>query len=380
MYSCYYNYVNLKGIVMGKAYVTVLKVVVLVLVFALGMVSSIALLIGGGIYAANEVSLNRLEELGIKIDTSAIFDDSAESPIRSMTIIDLIKTAAEVSAIADTATFEYLSDKYGLILPEEGESQLFDAFRNVTFDKLFSEEGVKLAMDRVQLGELVGYEKRNDDWYNAEKNEYVWEVEAVLCDYTIFQLIYEGVEVDDVFAEIEIGKVFGYEKKEDGVWYYSDGTPVKGIMGVLSGRTLDNLEGAFDEEPMGNLLGFYLNEEDGMWYSDDTEDATLCEPIMQLISKTKFNEIDTIHEQIELSDLIPESERDSGYISLLDADTRLNDISGEVNRIFSEATLGQLVDCGALELTDEELLALELKPDLKNASVPELISMILTSP
>ena len=364
---------------MGKAYLTVLKVVALVLVFALGMLSSIALLIGGGFYAANEVSLNKLEELGIKIDTSAIFDDSAESPIRSMTIIDLIKTATEVSSIADTATFEYLSDKYGLILPEEGESKLFDAFREVSFSKLFSEEGMKLAMDRVQIGELVGYENRNGDWYNAETKEYVWEVEAVLCDYTIYQLVYEGIEADEVFTEIKIGDIFGYEKKMDGRWYYSDDTPVNGIMGVFSDRTLDNLEGAFDEEPMGNLLGFYYNEEDGMWYSDDSKDATPCEPIMQLISKTKFSEIDSIHEKIELSDLIPESERNSGYISLIDPTTRLDNISSEVNRIFSEATLVDLVDCGALQLSSEELLAMETK-GLGDKTIPELITGILTSP
>ena len=365
---------------MGRAYLTVLKFVVLVLVFALGMVSSIALLIGGGIYAANEVSLEKLESMGINIDTSEVFDDSAESPIRSMTIIDLIKAAAEVSSIADTATFEYLSDKYGLILPEEGESQLFDAFRDVAFSKLFSEEGLKIAMSEVQIGQLVGYEKRSDGWYNPENNEKIWEVESVLCDYSIYQLVYEGVKVDDVIAEVKIGDVFGYEKKEDGVWYYSDGTPVKGIMGVFSDRTLDNLEGALDNEPMGTLLGFYLNEEDGKWYSDDTEDATPCEPLMQLISNTKFSEIDTIQDSIKLSDLIPESERDSGYISLIDPDTGLADISTEVNEIFTTASLGDLVECGALELTEAELAALETKPTLKEASIPELISILLTTP
>ena len=381
---------------MNKAYMTTLKVLALVLTFVLGMLSTLALIIGVGIFAANDMSLNKLEEVGIDIDTSALLNDDIERPVRDMPILTLIEEINFLGSIPDTVSFDYLSKYYGLIIPQSGESDFFDAIRGTPFAILFTQEGIDQMMSKLLLGDLIGYEQKDNPnynptdtssdekpkiWFDPVKGENVWIVESIICDYTIYQLVYEGIDVPVILDKVPIGEIFGYHQ-EDGIWKDSKGDTIHGIMSIVADKTLNNLEGSLDNEPMGHLLGYtYVVDEEngteGYWINPKNEEDTAVKPFMQLVADTKFSELDTIDEKVTIADLIPEEQRQSGYISLVDPNVHLDDVSTEVNRVFAESTLQELVDCGALELSDDEAAALESKPFLKEMNLNQLISFVL---
>ena len=138
---------------MSKAYLMVLRVVALVVAFVLGMLTSVAGIVGAGVFATTAVTLDKLENYGINIDISELFDDSmAQTPVRSLTILEIYKEINKVASIADVATFDYLSKEYGLVIPTVGDSPLFDSMRSIPFAKLFSEEGLNEAMAKIYIG------------------------------------------------------------------------------------------------------------------------------------------------------------------------------------------------------------------------------------
>lgn len=375
---------------MNKAYFTVLKVVAFILTFVIGMVSSILILVGAGYVAADKVSLNKLENMGINVDTSALFNDqAAEKPIRDMSLVQLIGQIKEIGEMADVTTFNTLSQTYGLVVPAEGESDTFDAMRDVPFSILFTEEGVDKIMSKILLGEMMGFDKIENPhydesdpnskphvWYDPVNERNVWALEGVFCDYTIYDIVY-NIDVREEIGHVPVGDILDYDYIGEN-WYYENGEPVKGIMAVVADRTIDDLSSTLEETPMGDLLGYERNEETGKWH--DPEDSNNeVHPFMQLVADSKFSEIDQIYDRVTIADLVPESERQTGYISLVDPDTHLSEVSTEVNRVFAEATLEQLVDCGALELTASEKEALEYNPTLKQLTMSEMLSYILNT-
>lgn len=376
---------------MNKAYMTVLKVLAFILVFVLGMVSSLLILAGAGVYAANNLSFNKLEGLGIKVDTSATFDEEkAQISIRDLTFVDLYKEISDIVALSDSKTMNDLSDTYGLILPDEGKSVFFDAVRVTPFGTLFTQEGIDQILKELQLGEMVGYDhvdnpnynpdnpdsgERPKTWFNSDTGEYVWIVESIVCDYTLYQLVYEGVDVPEILDHVPIGEIFGYHKESDGVWKDKNHIPVHGIMAVIADKTLNNLEDTLGSEPMGYLLGYEFvsvpgTENGGYWIDPEKPDEEVP-PFMQLVSNTPFSDLDSMYDQITIADLVPEDERENGYISLVNPATHLSEVSLEVNRVFSETPLHQFVACGAVEVPDASKFA-EGTP-LGNMNIKQLL-------
>lgn len=357
---------------MNKAYMTALKVVALVLTFVLGMLSTLALIIGVGVVAAKDISLNKLEEMGIKIDTSELLDDDIERPVRDMPLLTLIEEINFLGSIPETVSFDYLSKYYGLILPPKGQSDFFDAMRVTPFSILFTQEGVDQMMEVLLLGDLIGYQRvdnpnynpddeesgeREKTWYDPVTGENVWIVESIICDYTLYQLVYEGIDVPTILDQVPIGEIFGYHPDVDGIWKDSSGEPVHGVMSVIADKTLNNLEGALDDEPMGHLLEYRFvedssHENGGYWINPNAEETEVA-PFMQYVASKKFSELNGLYDEITIADIIPDDER-TGYISLVDPETHLSEISGEVNRVFREASLTELVTVGAITFDTEE--------------------------
>ena len=373
---------------MNKAYFTALKIVALVLTFVMGMISSVLILIGVGYVAADKVSLNKLESVGVNVDTSALFDDqAAEKSIRDMSLVQLIGQIKEITEMADVTTFDTLSQTYGLILPPEGDSDMFDAMRDIPFSVLFTQEGIDEVMSKILLGEMMGFihidnpdyvegdpNSKPKIWYDPVNEKNVWALEGVFCDYSIYDIVY-NVDVREEIGHVPVGDILDYHYI-DKKWYYENGDPVRGIMAVVADKTINELSSTLEETPMGDLLGYERNEETGKWH--DPEDSNnQVHPFMQLVADSKFSEIDQIYDKVTIADLVPEEERQTGYISLVDPDTHLSEVSTEVNRVFAEATLIQLVDCGALQLTDAERVALEYNPSLKELTMSEMLSYIL---
>ncbi len=259
-----------------KAYLSLLRFILMILAFILGMISSIVLLVGGVYFVASGVSLGGLEKFGIVIDTSEVLDDDANTPVRDLTVIDMLGEAYKLYGMFDTATLDYLSEEYGLILPAEGSSSLFDVMRDLPFSKLFSKEGINGILSNIRVGELLGYEMRIDDsdpinpvecWYNTQTGEKVTGIETMIVGYTLHTLINGGFNVSEITNSQPIGVFLGYENV-DGEWVRGDGTDkLTGVMNFIAGKKLDEVGSTLNDAKLGEILG-YEKGDDGVWTKD----------------------------------------------------------------------------------------------------------------
>ncbi len=258
-------------------------------------------------------------------------------------------------------------------------------------------------LDTVEISTVMGYtQDENGDWYN-KSGEKVDGVMAAIADSTVGNLdstidgikigeiskftyvpdadpekegvwyevyvapgspenkvaggilgTFASLSVEDMTNEEELNKkvktltvadALGYELGEDGFWY--DGTTrLTGVMAVLADTKLDGLQDKIDETEMGELMDYQLGE-DGKWYDYNEETGEYDIPVHVLMNKiagTRFENIGTITDDLTLSDIIPEEDRQSGFIQLLPADTNLNNIASEVNTIFDDTKLHVFVD------------------------------------
>ncbi len=333
-----------------KAYLSLMRFILMILAFILGMISSIVLLVGSIYFLATGVTLDGLEKFGIVIDTSEVLDDDVNTPIRSLTIFDLINEMNEISVMAGTATLDYLSEEYGIILPQKGSSELFDAMRVLPLSRLFAEEGIKNVLTSISVGGILGYEKRIDDsdpinptvyWYDPITGNNLTGIETLFADYTLYELIYEGInvsaiadaqpigvflgfefvdgewiknggaekltgimsfvaskrlsEVGTTLNDATLGEVLGYTKV-DGVWM-KDGVPMTGALKAFADNTLGNIEEGVDEIQIGTVLGYDFDEEIGWHKRDENGEIVLMTGSMKAFASdslsTLENSIDT---------------------------------------------------------------------------------------
>jgi hypothetical protein len=71
---------------------------------------------------------------------------------------------------------------------------------------------------------------------------------------------------------------------------------------------------------------------------------------MNKIASTPFNEISSITNDLTLADILPESQLNSGFISLIDSETNINNIGTEVNRVFDNTTLYSFIQRGVINI------------------------------
>ncbi len=272
---------------MNKVYITTLKIVAMLLIFVLGMVSSLAVLIVGGVFAADKITLNKLESIGVNIDTSGLFDESADNSIRDMSLIMLIEEINSIGSLGDAATLDYYSEKFGLILPPEGESHWFDAMRILPVSKLFTQDGLDTALSNIFIGDILGYQFTVDNtdpenpvniWTDPNTNIEISGPEALLVDYSLYSVIYDGIDVSDMVDTAPVGTLLGYtyndETKE---WLDSNGVAVIGPMHFIANKHISEVGGALNNALVGEILGYTRGtaedgaEWDGVWYQLDAD-------------------------------------------------------------------------------------------------------------
>lgn len=342
---------------MSKAYLMVLRVIALVVVFVLGMLTSVAGIVGAGVFASTGITLDKLEQLGIVIDTSELFDeDNANTSLRSLSILDMIKEINDIVAISDTASLDYLTEEYGLILPPKGELALLDALRVLPFSVLFSQAGLEEATNNIYFGELFGYERRevveneddgvqDDDTVEGDQsgdtstdteqggdqstpeNEGAAPTSAVspssdndtadTNDTPTDNTQGDENADDNVDTDNTTDNVQGGEGSDDSVeeiapktkyaWYNPEtGEKLNGIEPLLYDHTLfEFLSGSFKFEDLitdiriGDILG--LENRDGEWYEADGE---LAHGIKAAIADQTVNTLESSLDTVIVADLM----------------------------------------------------------------------------
>jgi len=245
----------------------------------------------------------------------------------------------------------------------------------------------------VTVGEISGYTKIN---VAADGDEPVYEyyteydendptkcvkasgIVGSIADLTIDDLNDEK-KLSERVEGLTVATLLDYERDDtDGKYYkYNENnvkTPVTGVMSVIAGSSLNNVQDTIDTSSMGEVLGYtkgtkhdaVLTDEDGKiiydehgeplrgdvdwWYDGETP----VHIMMNTISNYKFNELDTLSSSLSIQDIIPAEERESGFIKLVPANTKINEISSAVNDVFNTTTVTEYMDSGVIVIEDED--------------------------
>jgi len=137
---------------------TFFTVVTLLLVFILGFASFPLALFGAGYVAYSYVSIDKLEEIGVlNIDTSEIFDISADVSLTSLTIQGLVNEISLLSGMGSVVTIDFLIDRYGLKLNEQTLGYLPEDLRSLPLTLVFSNGGVNAVLDSVKVSYIFQF-------------------------------------------------------------------------------------------------------------------------------------------------------------------------------------------------------------------------------
>lgn len=209
----------------------------------------------------------------------------------------------------------------------------------------------------IQVGELAGYV------YNSDSGE--WEVKgengemspatgilAALADLTVDEMTNES-ELSGKVQSVTVADAMGFYIDTDGKVYTSKdkSEQVTGFMAVIAGEEIGSIEDSINTSKMGDMLGYTYNEGDDWWYDADGNPVPV---MMNSIAAKTFDNVDTLASDLALSDVIPAENLETGFLQLLDPDTKIDSIGEEVNDTFSDATMTELMDAGIISISCAE--------------------------
>lgn len=230
----------------------------------------------------------------------------------------------------------------------------------------FTSGNLEGGINGISFGEVVGYELKEDGkWYSQENGAEATGIIKALADLTIEDLKNESILAEKL-QKVDIGDIMGYTQK-DGKWYTDSTctTEVTGIMGVIAGTKSGNIETKIKDTELGELLSY--QKVGGEWAKDDS--GVELHVLMKKIAGYKLDEIGKITDELCLKDLFTEDDLSSGYLSLLNKDTKLPDLPFEINSIFTNTTMGTFEQKGIIENV----------PDIvKDKTIQEVINYIGT--
>lgn len=245
----------------------------------------------------------------------------------------------------------------------------------------------------ITVGDLSDFTLVDGVWYSHYDAEVPENcvvangVVSIIADLTINELSHEETVAAKV-EKVTLADALGYTYDEDeGAWVDKNGTEISGVMSVLADTPIKSIQSKIDNSDMGELMGFTLGKktvvEDGVekeidwWYSED-EDGNIVatHPLMNKVASTTFDKVDSLADDLVLSDIIPEEDRKTGFVSLADPNTSLTKISEEMERVFDETTFDEYLDCGAVEIENPESEA-KFRAVFGNQTLSELLDWVI---
>ena len=225
----------------------------------------------------------------------------------------------------------------------------------------------------TELADIFGYEERDGAYYDSN-GEKVTGVMAIVCDASIHN-IPERIN-NAMFAEI-----LGYELGEDG-YYYDNGEKVTGVMDVIAEATVISAPDEIENANMGEIFGYTYNSESETWFDSSGQQVHV---LLNKISGKKITELGTITDELVLSDVINEVDRD-GLVSFIPEDTPLDDIPDAVDEAFNEHSLRDFIEADIIQFTDSETETAEekkekfLQKSFADYSIPQVIDYLYKLP
>ena len=221
----------------------------MVLAFAIGFFACIGAIIGAGYIAFTKISIDKLEELGaVDIDTSGIFNSTAEVSLTALTVQGLIQEITTLAGMGETVTINYLIDRYGLIIDDEALAHIPEDLRDMPLANVFSLHGVVEILNTIEVTPILDSVLGSNSQIAAKILDGKTIGDIIILDPETGAISFGLVSL---LAGHTIGDVLGYEPVYDGDkivgWIDSEGQPVNGVMRALAATNLDGiLGGSFD--------------------------------------------------------------------------------------------------------------------------------------
>ena len=384
-----------------KAYLSLLRIVSFILIFVIGMLAGMAALVGIGAYGAMNLSLNDLASFGFAVDTG-LFRDDANQDIRDFSIVDMVTEIIAIGALGDEGTLNYISEEYGLVLPDEGEQPLLDAMRDVPLSIIFTPEGLDIALNSVFIGDVFGYtrvdpddsaenpdggasdgdtgtensgeENSDQSTVNPVNSTEISGDNATNADTTTPDNDTTTPNPDTTEPDTE-STVPNY------TWKTEDGEIVVGVQAKLANYTVYqllnnevNLTGLVGDTPIGEIAGYTYDEFSGKWIRevegeedkyeeltgfigviadrkldnlDGVLDGALMGDILDYTKKTTENDEYVVLRQEDDGTLIYQWQMKGESGELQDVDSLMNVVANttfdEIGNLTSKLTLGDVV-------------------------------------
>ncbi len=239
------------------------------------------------------------------------------------------------------------------------------SFAGLTVDEMSNETKVQATIDNMYLYDVLGYT------YNEEEGAY-YKGETKVTGILNVLAPKKVSEMNDGIGQIYLGEIMGWEPvytdpadPTSPITGWLDGSaPATGIMASFASLTVDEMsdedkvQAAVNDLYLYDVLG-YTEQGDGT-YKDQNSDAVTG--IMGALAGNKVSQISGAVADLTLQDVFSESELNTGFLSLLDPQTRLYPdadssapgLAQAVTDAFTNACLGEVLvgEDGSAELIE----------------------------
>lgn len=199
---------------------------------------------------------------------------------------------------------------------------------------------ISTRVDTLRFGEIMGWENRGtaeaSDWYDKDGTR-AEGLMVAFADLTIDDMTNKKVVVEHL-KTVTVAQALGYDFR-DGKWYVDENSDeeVTGATRAIANVPIGELDTEINNTLIGDLLG-YTNK-DGWWYDGETKTS----PLVNKLSGTQLGETRTVLEGLTLRDVFSEEELGTGFLMLLDPETKLTDISGAATDAVRNNPIGKLL-------------------------------------
>ncbi len=161
------------------------------------------------------------------------------------------------------------------------------------------------ALDNLQIGEVAGYVKHEDDPTTPDVNESGWYttdgkpasgILGALADLTVNGITKED-NLSNAIQGITLADALGYTQGSDGKWYNGE-NEVTGVLAVLAGNKITELDKAINDAKLGEILGYTYQKTNKVWYKDNNkngqyDDGEEAKGFISLIADATIATVDT---------------------------------------------------------------------------------------
>ncbi len=366
------------------------RISMLVVAFVLGFAVSAGAFLGIGYHTLNTVTLNQIEEMSggaVNFPTERVMGPNPEVDLPNISILALFNEAVELNLLDEKVTINFLVNRYDLILGAKFKRLLSKEAAEMPLKQLMTEEGEEAFFNTLYIGQIQGFEclgadgesatPTDDDayWYDPKAEQEVSGLKEILSDYSVGDILSGRVSSNSLISDLTLAEVLEYTYDESSEsWLDKNGTEVTGVMSVLAKYKVTEVGDKLKTIQIGEILGYTLK--DGIWYEKDEEENEVAVHVfMNAISNRTIDNMSSLMSDLTIGDIIPEADR-KGFISLIPADTKFNNISTVVNNIFNDTSMRTFVQKGVINFEDPNDKTNFLNSSFADCNIHQLLAAV----